>query len=29
MYFDIKLGDQDKKWATHTVCHICEESLQD
>ena len=27
LYFDIKLGD--KKWAPHTVCHICEESLQD
>ena len=29
LYFDNKLGDQDKKWAPHTVCHICEESLRD
>ena len=29
LYFDIKLGDQDKKWAPHIVCHICEESLRD
>ena len=28
-YFDIPLGDQDKKWAPHTVCHNCEESLRD
>ena len=28
-YFDIPLGDQHKKWAPHTVCHNCKESLRD
>ena len=22
-YFGIKLGDQDKPWAPHVVCHTC------
>ena len=29
LYFNTQLGDQDKKWASHTVYHICEESLRD
>ena len=28
-YFDVPLGDQDKKWAPHIVCHNCEEMLRD
>lgn len=28
-YFEIELGDQDKKWAPHIVCHNCEEMLRD
>ena len=24
-YFQILLGDQDKKWSSHIVCHNCEE----
>lgn len=28
-YFHIPLGDQDKKWAPHVVCHNCEEMLRD
>lgn len=28
-YFEISLGDQDKKWAPHSVCHNCEEMLRD
>ncbi|KAK3769485.1 hypothetical protein RRG08_027055 [Elysia crispata] len=27
-YFKMKLGDQDKTWAPHKVCHSCEESLR-
>jgi hypothetical protein len=27
-YFDIILGDQDKKWAPHIVCHTCEQRLR-
>lgn len=27
-YFGILLGDQDKKWAPHIVCHNCEEMLR-
>lgn len=27
-YFGIKLGDQDKLWAPHTVCSICVEELR-
>ena len=27
-YFKLKLGDQDKTWAPHKVCHSCEESLR-
>lgn len=27
-YFSMKLGDQEKKWALHKVCHICIEHLQ-
>ena len=27
-YFGIKLGDQDKLWAPHTVCRYCVESLR-
>ena len=26
-YFSISLGDQDKKWSSHIVCHNCEEML--
>ena len=26
-YFQVPLGDQDKKWAPHIVCHNCEEML--
>ena len=28
-YFEIAVGDQDKKWAPHIVCHNCEEMLRD
>ncbi len=28
-YFAVPLGDQDKKWAPHIVCHNCEEMLRD
>ena len=28
-YFQVPLGDQDKKWAPHIVCHNCEEMLRD
>lgn len=28
-YFEIPLGDQEKKWAPHIVCHNCEEMLRD
>ena len=28
-YFQIPLGDQDKKWSSHIVCHNCEEMLRD
>ena len=27
-YFEVHLGDQDKKWAPHVVCHNCEEMLR-
>ena len=27
-YFGIKLGDQDKPWAQHTVCRTCIEQLR-
>ncbi len=27
-YFEIKLGDQDKSWAPHTVCKTCVEYLR-
>ena len=28
-YFGLTLGDQEKKWAPHIVCHNCEEMLRD
>ena len=28
-YFQIFLGDQDKKWSSRIVCHNCEEMLRD
>lgn len=28
-YFEVPLGDQDKRWAPHIVCHNCEEMLRD
>ena len=28
-YFQIPVGDQDKKWSSHIVCHNCEEMLRD
>ena len=28
-YFQFPLGDQEKKWAPHMVCHNCEEMLRD
>jgi len=28
-YFQIPLGDQDKKWSSHMVCHNCDEMLHD
>ena len=28
-YFGLALGNQDKKWAPHIVCHNCEEMLRD
>ncbi|XP_076330758.1 uncharacterized protein LOC143236374 [Tachypleus tridentatus] len=28
-YFEIHIGDQDKQWAPHVVCHNCEEMLRD
>ena len=27
-YFKLKLGDQDKSWAPHTVCKTCIETLR-
>ena len=27
-YFEVNLGDQDKQWAPHVVCHNCEEMLR-
>jgi hypothetical protein len=27
-YFGVKLGDQDKSWAPHTVCCVCVEDLR-
>jgi hypothetical protein len=27
-YFGVKLGDQDKSWAAHTVCYVCAEDLR-
>jgi hypothetical protein len=27
-YFGVSLGDQDKKWAPHVVCHNCQEHLR-
>lgn len=27
-YFGMKLGDQEKKWAPHIVCHTCVEHLR-
>ena len=27
-YFQILLGDQDKKWSSHIVCHNCEEMFR-
>ena len=29
VYFGLTLGDQDKKWIPHIVCHNCEEILHD
>jgi len=26
-YFGMRLGDQDKNWAPHTVCSICLEEV--
>ena len=28
-YFQVPLGDQEKNWAPHVVCHNCEEMLRD
>ena len=28
-YFQVPLGDQEKKWSPHIVCHNCEEMLRD
>ena len=28
-YFQVPLGDQEKKWAPHIVCHNCEKMLRD
>ena len=28
-YFGLALGDQDKKWVPHIVCHICKEMLRE
>ena len=28
-YFQVPLGDQDKKWTPHVVYHNCEEMLRD
>ena len=28
-YFKVPLGDQEKRWAPHIVCHNCEEMLRD
>ena len=28
-YFEVPLGNQDKKWVPHIVCHNCEEMLRD
>ena len=27
-YFEVKLGDQDKKWAPHKVCGACVATLR-
>jgi len=27
-YFGVKLGDQDKSWASHKVCYVCVEDLR-
>jgi hypothetical protein len=27
-YLGVKLGDQDKSWATHNVCYVCVEDLR-
>jgi hypothetical protein len=27
-YFGLKLGDQDKSWASHKVCYVCVEDLR-
>ena len=29
VYFGLALGDQDKKWVPHIVCHNCKEMLRD
>ena len=29
VYFQVPLGDQEKKWAPYIVCHNCEEMLRD
>ena len=29
VYFRLPLGDQEKKWAPHIVCHNCEKMLRD
>ena len=28
-YFQVPLGDQEKNWDPHVVCHNCEEMLRD
>ena len=28
-YFEVHLGNQDKQWAPHVVCHNCKEMLRD
>lgn len=27
LYFGMKMGDQDKDWAPHYICHICRRKL--
>jgi hypothetical protein len=27
-YFGVKLGDQDKSWASHNVCYVCVKDLR-